>query len=301
MDLSAEGPSEADLVEEGVLPVLESPDVPDHHHHGPLQWLRHAMPSRKAATSEARVLLPVERLVHPRPLRASSHNILSGGVLQDASSGSLNKGLLKRSRTASSATEGGDQKRHYTRWDGVETPITKEHHPVHWAMLQRKHQHTLRKQGSKQSLKQAIIGPKPDSPVSSSPSPRLNTSRVHHSHGYLDTLDKAASLQPLRVVSLTSLAGQAVASPARPVTHRHKSTPMPMAARSSATTGPADFLRSSLSHESLLTASQASIAGSFDSKLAYNACKGEAGYVNFDKVLGLDNHAAHEGAVALQD
>jgi hypothetical protein len=35
--------------------------------------------------------------------------------------------------------------------------------------------------------------------------------------------------------------------------------------------------------------------------LAYNACKGEAGYVNFDKVLGLDNHAAHEGVVALQD
>ncbi|KAJ9109120.1 hypothetical protein QFC21_000448 [Naganishia friedmannii] len=300
-EVTSEQLSEPDLVEEGVLPVLEAPDVPVHRH-APLHWLRHAMPLRKNTSSEARAMFSAGQLASPRPLRAVSYHILSSGATQDASSSSLSKGFLKRSRTASSATEGGDQKRHYTRWDGVETPITREDHPVHWAMLQRKHQQTLREQGSKQSLKQAIIGgPRPHSPISSSQNPQPNTSRVYYSHDHPDTLNKAGAARSLRVVSLTSLAGQAFKTPALPVSHRHQSTPMPMAGRSSATTSPADFLRSSLSHESLLTASQASIARSFDSKLAYNACKGEAGYVDFDKVLGLDNHATHESVVALQD
>ncbi|KAJ9125468.1 hypothetical protein QFC22_000429 [Naganishia vaughanmartiniae] len=297
--LDTDATSQADLVEQRVLPVSESPDVLVHRN-GPLHWLRQAMPLRKTALSDAPVPSQAGRLVSPQPLRAVSH-ILFTGAPQNVNGGSPNKGFLKRSRTASSATEGGDQKRHYTRWDGVETPITREDHPVHWAMLQRNHQHTVRKQGSKQSLKQAIIGPGPHSPVCKSPEHRPNTSRGYYSHDHLDTLDKDATTRPLRVVSLTSLAGPAVSTPTRPASHRHKSTPMPMAARTSAATSPADFLRSSLSHESLLTASQASIAGSFDSKLAYSACKGQVGYVNFDKVLGLDNHAAHEGVVVPQD
>jgi hypothetical protein len=124
-------------------------------HDGPLHWLREAVPKSAEVVPKARNLLQLASTKSPRAVRAASHQIITGfsGSNNPAEkSGSSTRIVLKRGRTASTATEGGDQKRHYTRWDGVETRITEEDHPFHWAVLQRKHE--LRKQSSRQSLRQ---------------------------------------------------------------------------------------------------------------------------------------------------
>ncbi|KAJ9109720.1 hypothetical protein QFC19_001950 [Naganishia cerealis] len=298
-DQSSKVTSDSDSDEQGADSGLETPSVPVQRH-GPFHWLRHAVPLRKNPLLEARALFQTRQPSSPRPWRSVSYQVLSRGAPGQSSDDSLSRGFLKRSRTSSSATEGGDQKRHYTRWDGVKTPITKEDHPVHWAVLQRKHQQDLRKQASKQSLKHGLISPTSGSPGSNMLSPQPIGLHVHLPYAELDPLHLEAPLRPPRVVSATSLNCNTVNTPSRPMSYRHESSPA-LTTRHSTTTTPGDFLRLSLSHESLPTASQASLAGSFDSKVAYKACKGEAGYVNFDKVLGLHNHATHQGGVLPQD
>lgn len=271
--------------------------------HGPLHWLREVVPKSKEALPKARTLLKLASPKSPRPVRAVSHHIATGSSDShdpEEGSSSFGRAVLKRSRTASTATERGDQKRHYTRWDGVQTEITEEDHPVHWAILQRRHE--LRKQGSKQSLKYALL-PRAHSPMSSRKGAKHSTISPKHSQPASPTSHGPTT--PSRVVSLGSLAHQAVSSLTRPISHRHMSAPLRVP--SSKSTGNihqellGDNLRSSVSYEVLSAANGLkSLSSSFDSKVAYKACKKEEGYVDFDKVLGLDNHeAVHEQVVGV--
>lgn len=287
------GPAEDD-------PVKTSRHSPDH---GPFHWLREVVPKGKEAMPKARRLLKLANPRSPRPIRAASHHFGTGPSDSDGLDteyNSFSRAVLKRSRTASTATEGGDQKRHYTRWDGVKTRITEEDHPFHWAVLQRRHE--IRKQGSRQSLRHGLLD-EAQSPIS-----------VHKNAKYQAVspeISRVASptsrgpTTPSRVVSLSSLAHQAVASLTRPISHRHNSAPLRVpTSKSTGNIGGdplGDEFRSSISYEVLpYTKSLASLAASFDSKVAYKACKKEEGYVDFDKVLGLDNHdAVHEEVVGL--
>jgi hypothetical protein len=271
--------------------------------HGPFHWLREVVPKSKDALPRARTLLKLASPKSPRPVRAASHQILTGtsdAQDLDGESSSFGRAVLKRSRTASTATERGDQKRLYTRWDGVQGQITEEDHPVHWAILQRKHE--LRKQGSRQSLKFGVL-PRAHSPMSLRKGAKHPAISSKGSQPASPTSNSPAT--PSRVVSLTSLAHQAVSSLTRPISHRHMSAPLRVP--SSKSTGNihqellGDKLRSSVSYEVLSQANGlTSLSTSFDSKMAYKACKKEEGYVDFDKVLGLDNHeAVHEQVVGV--
>ncbi|GHJ85497.1 hypothetical protein NliqN6_1899 [Naganishia liquefaciens] len=297
-DLEGVRHAETDLAEEDPPKAPSNPAS-----HGPLHWLREAVPKSAEVVPKARNLLQLASTKSPRAVRAASHQIITGfsGSNNPAEkSGSSTRIVLKRGRTASTATEGGDQKRHYTRWDGVETRITEEDHPFHWAVLQRKHE--LRKQSSRQSLRH--------DPLSRAHFPKL----AHDTATYQDislSRNRATSPPsrhhetPSRVVSLSSLTHQAVSSLARPVSFRHKSAPLRVSGCKHTGDKHQDLLgdihRSSISYESVPDAGGlVSLAASFDSRLAYKACKKEEGYVEFDKVLGLDNHpAAYEEEVGV--
>ncbi|KAJ9110171.1 hypothetical protein QFC20_003023 [Naganishia adeliensis] len=284
---------------EEIVQVTVEPAISPQKNGGPLHRLRDALPTHKGALPKARALPKIANPGIPRPVRSLSHQILSNKtdsrVIEDTS-GSLGRSILKRSRTASTATVGGDQKRVYTRWDGVETPITKEGHPVHWEMLQNRQQ--LREQGSKASPKHNLLGrSRPPTSIPKS-STQLGTTVRPGDTSQPPSPHAVVAVLPSRVVSLTSLAHHAVSSLTRPVSHRHKSAPLRVPSHKSTGNIHQDIfgegLRSSFSQESSAFPSHESLASSFDSKVAYKACKKEEGYVNFDKVLGLDNHASRE-------
>lgn len=284
-------------------PGREDSPVADRHSssHGPFHWLREAVPKSGEAVPKARTLIKLVGSKSSRAVRAVSHHSVTGtsdSNLPAEGFESFGRTALKRNRTASTATEGGDQKRHYTRWDGVESRITEEDHPFHWAVLQRKHE--LRRQSSKQSLRHGLSAPT-HSPKSINKN--TNYQNISSSNDRATSTTSRQRDTPSRVVSLTSLAHEAVSSLARPVSHRHKSAPLRVPSYKDTGNVPenilGDNLRSSVSYEVLPYADGlVSLAASFDSKLAYKACKKEEGYVDFDKVLGLDNHdAVQEEAV----
>lgn len=163
-------------------------------------------------------------------------------------------------------------------------------------MLQRRQQ--LREQGSKHSVTRDLLAralsPIPLSRHSNHPDTTLPTP----DDSQTASPTRPSSILPSRVVSLTSLAHLAVSSLSRPVSHRHKSAPLRVSRLPSAEHGNQDLfgsvLRASFSEETLPVLAHDSMSSSFDSKVAYKACKKEEGYVNFDKVLGLDNHASRE-------
>ena len=260
--------------------------------HGPFHWLREVVPKSVEAVPKARTLIKLGGSKSSHAVRAVSHHTVTGTSDADLpveGSGSFGRTVLKRNRTASTAMEGGDQKRHYTRWDGVESRITEEDHPFHWAVLQRKYE--LRRQSSKQSLGHGLSVP-------SHPPKSINKKDITSSNVRATSAASRQRDTPSRVVSLTSLAHEAVSSLARPVSHRHKSAPLQVPSYKHIGNVPRNFLlgdnlRSSVSYEVLPYADGlVSLAASFDSKSAYKACKKEEGYVDFDKVLGLDNHDA---------
>jgi hypothetical protein len=299
MSVSEEQPASRRYIpSEEIVHVTVEPATSPPKNGGPLHRLRDALPIHKGALPKARALLKIASPGTPRPVRSVSHQVLSNKSdfrIIDDTTGSLGRSILKRSRTASTATDGGDQKRVYTRWDGVETPITKEDHPVHWEMLQNR-QH-IREQGSKASPKHSLLGrTRPRIPLSKS-SAQLDTA-PHGDSNQSPSPHAIIPVLPSRVVSLTSLANHAVSSLTRPASHRHKSAPLRVPSHKLTGNIHQDLfgegLRSSFSQEILAVPSHESLASSFDSKVAYKACKKEEGYVNFDKVLGLDNHASRE-------
>ncbi|KAI5454492.1 hypothetical protein NCC49_003391 [Naganishia albida] len=292
MSISEEAPVDPPYtINEEVVQVTVEPATSPPRNGGPLHRLRDVLPIHKGALPKARALLKIAAPGNPRSHRSVSHQVLPQQVESHDSvnaSGSLGRSILKRSRTASTATDGGDQKRVYTRWDGVQTPITKEDHPVHWEILQTREQ--LRKEASKQSASHGF--------------PTQPRSPVLHSEGKQPSPSgNIESVLPSRVVSLTHLAHHAVTGLARPVSHRHKSAPLRVPSYKPTGTVHQNLfdveLRPSFSQESLAAPSHDSLASSFDSKVAYKACRKEEGYVDFDKVLGLSNHASREGISAM--
>jgi hypothetical protein len=307
MSIAEEAPIDPPpITSEEIVQVTVEPATSPPKHAGPLHRLRNALPVHKDAMPKARALLKIAAPGTPRPVRSVSHQVLPSQVscqANDNTSGSLGRGILKRGRTASTATDGGDQKRVYTRWDGVQTPITKEDHPVHWEILQTREQ--LRRQGSKQSPRHGLLAQSRSS-VANAQSNRSGTASESGFGSPPSTPPSphaGGSVLPSRVVSLTSLAHHAVSSLTRPISHRHKSAPLRVPSYKPTGTVHQNLfggdLRPSFSQESLAVPSHESLASSFDSKVAYKACRKEEGYVNFDKVLGLSNHASREEIAAM--